>query len=115
MGFFIFMIKYHKHPKVENFKNSENPYFSFTKLKVQFIRLFQRTKNTKKPLVRQMLNLVPNKMLVRCVDQYKSDKGSSKYKTQDQFVALSFGCLCKKKQSIPNNVQIDKNELLLQN
>ncbi len=57
--------------------------------------LFRRTKNTNKPLLRQILDLVPRWMLTRCADQYKSDKGCSRYKTYDQFVALSFGQLNK--------------------
>jgi len=57
--------------------------------------LFKRTKNTNKPLIRQILDLVPNWMLARCADQHKSDKGCSRYKTKDQFVALTFGQLNK--------------------
>lgn len=57
--------------------------------------LFRRTKNTNKPLLRQIIDLVPRWMLTRCADQHKSDKGCSKYKTFDQFVALSFGQLNK--------------------
>lgn len=57
--------------------------------------LFKRTKNTNKPLIRQIIDLVPRWMLVRCADIYKSDKGCSKYKTYDQFVALTFGQLNK--------------------
>ncbi|WP_310992108.1 IS4 family transposase [Aequorivita marina] len=57
--------------------------------------LFKRTKNTDTPLIRQILNLVPSWMLARCAEQYKSDKGCSRYKTLDQFVALTFGQLNK--------------------
>jgi hypothetical protein len=57
--------------------------------------LFRRTKNTHKPLLRQIIDLVPRWMLARCTDQHKSDKGCSRYKTYDQFVALSFGQLNK--------------------
>lgn len=57
--------------------------------------LFKRTKNTNTPLIRQILDLVPRWMLTRCCDEHKSDKGRSRYKTYDQFVALTFGQLNK--------------------
>jgi hypothetical protein len=57
--------------------------------------LYRRTKNNNKPLIRQILDLVPRWMLTRCVQTHKSDKGCSKYKTYDQFVALTFGQLNK--------------------
>src|SRR5690606_1236303 len=57
--------------------------------------LFRRTKNTNKPLIRQIIDLVPRWMLTRCTDMHKSDKGCSKYRTYDQFVALTFGQLNK--------------------
>lgn len=57
--------------------------------------LFRRNKNTNKPLIRQILDLVPRWMLTRCTDMHKSDKGCSRYKTYDQFVALTFGQLNK--------------------
>lgn len=57
--------------------------------------LFRRNKNNNKPLIRQILDLVPRWMLNSCAKQYKSDKGCSKYKTYDQFVALTFGQLNK--------------------
>ena len=57
--------------------------------------LFKRSKNTNTPLIRQILDLVPRWMLVRCAEEHKSDKGCSRYKTLDQFVALTFGQLNK--------------------
>jgi len=57
--------------------------------------LFSRNKNNNKPLIRQILNLVPQEIMNRCIQEYKSDKGCSKYKTMDQFVAMSFGQLNK--------------------
>jgi hypothetical protein len=57
--------------------------------------LFKRTKNTNKPLLRQIIDLVPRWMLTRCCAQHNSDKGCSKYKTYDQLVALTFGQLNK--------------------
>lgn len=57
--------------------------------------LFRRNKNTNKPLIRQIIELVPRWMIESCTKQFKSDKGCSKYKTYDQFVALTFGQLNK--------------------
>lgn len=57
--------------------------------------LFRRTKNTNKPLIRQIIDLVPRWMLYSCTLQYKTDKGCSRYKTYDQFVAMTFGQLNK--------------------
>jgi len=57
--------------------------------------LFSRNKNNNKPLVRQIMDLVPREILNRCTQDYNSDKGCSRYKTIDQFVAMSFGQLNK--------------------
>jgi hypothetical protein len=57
--------------------------------------LFRRNKNTNKPIIRQILDLVPPWLLESCTNTYKTDKGVSKYKTYDQFVALTFGQLNK--------------------
>lgn len=57
--------------------------------------LFRRSKNTNKPLIRQIIELCPKWMLLSCAKQHKSDKGCSRYMTYDQFVALSFGQLNK--------------------
>ena len=57
--------------------------------------LFSRNKNNNKPLVRQILDLVPRDIINSCEKQYNSDKGCSKYKTFDQYVAMSFGQLNK--------------------
>jgi hypothetical protein len=57
--------------------------------------LYRRSKNTNKPLIRQIIDLVPRWMLNRCAAECNSDKGCSKYKTYDQFVALTFGQLNK--------------------
>ena len=57
--------------------------------------LFKRIKNTNTPLIRQILDLVPRWMVSRCAAELKSDKGCSRYKTYDQFVALTFGQLNK--------------------
>jgi len=57
--------------------------------------LFRRTKNTNKPLIRQIIDLVPLWMLRRCAARHESDKGCHRYRTYDQFVALTFGQLNK--------------------
>lgn len=57
--------------------------------------LFRRTKNTNKPLLRQIIDLCPRWMLSRCADEHQGDKGCSKYKSYDQFVAMTFGQLNK--------------------
>lgn len=57
--------------------------------------LFRRNKNTNKPVIKQIIDLVPRWILNSCTKQHQSDKGCSKYKTYDQFVALTFGQLNK--------------------
>ncbi|RTY86737.1 DUF4372 domain-containing protein [Flavobacterium sp. RSP15] len=54
------------------------------------IWLFKCNKNTKKPVIRQIIDLVPRWILESCAKQYKSDKVCSKDKTYDQFVALTY-------------------------
>lgn len=55
----------------------------------------RRGKNSDKPVIRQILDKIPNHIFRAQVNKHKSDKGRHKYKTYDQFVALSFGQLCK--------------------
>jgi len=57
--------------------------------------LFRRCKNTNKPLIKQVLELVPRWLFDSCTNTYKTNKGCSRYKTYDQFVALTFGQLNK--------------------
>jgi len=57
--------------------------------------LFNRNKNNNKPLIRQILDLVPRPILISCINKYNSDKGCHRYKTYDQFVAMTFGQLNK--------------------
>ena len=57
--------------------------------------LFRRNKNNNKPLLKQILELVPRWIFDSCTQAYQSDKGCSTYKTYDQFVALTFGQLNK--------------------
>ena len=57
--------------------------------------LFKRTKNNNKPLLRQIIDLIPDWILQNGIHRFESDKGCHKYKTYDQLVALTFGQLCK--------------------
>lgn len=57
--------------------------------------LFRRNKNNNKPVIRQIIDLVPKWLLNSSTQKYQTDKGCSKYKTYDQFVALTFGQLYK--------------------
>jgi len=59
------------------------------------MELFRRNKNNNKPVIRQILDLVPRWIFDRCTKTYKTDKDCSNYKTYDQFVALTFGQLNK--------------------
>jgi IS4 transposase len=59
------------------------------------MELFSRNKNNNKPLIRQIIDLVPKDIFNYLVSKYQSDKGCSKYKTYDQFVSMSFGQLNK--------------------
>ncbi len=57
--------------------------------------LFRRNKNNNKPILKQIIDLVPNWLFRSCTNVHKTDKGVSKYRTYDQFVALTFGQLNK--------------------
>jgi hypothetical protein len=57
--------------------------------------LFRRNKNNNKPIIREIVDLVPRWLFESSTNTYQTDKGCSKYKTYDQFVALTFGQLNK--------------------
>lgn len=57
--------------------------------------LFRRNKNNNKPVIRQIIDLIPPHILRKVIQQHRSDKGCHKYKTYDQLVALLFGQLCR--------------------
>ncbi len=57
--------------------------------------LFRRNKNNNKPVIRQVIDLIPPHLLRLSVNKYQTDKYCHKYKTYDQLVALLFGQLCK--------------------
>ena len=55
-------------------------------------------KNTKKsdtPLLGQLINLIPNQILVNSADKFKSDKSCRTYKMYDQLISMMFGQLNK--------------------
>lgn len=57
--------------------------------------LLKQSKNTNKPLIGQILDLIPAHILTAEIAKHQSDKGKSTYKTRDQLVALTFGQLNK--------------------
>lgn len=57
--------------------------------------LFRRNKNNNKPVIRQIIDLIPRFLIQKAVNKYQGDKYCHKYKTYDQLVALLFGQLCK--------------------
>jgi len=57
--------------------------------------LFRRNKNNNKPVIRQIIDLIPRWIFISCTKRHQTDKGTHKYKTYDQFVALTFGQLNK--------------------
>lgn len=57
--------------------------------------LFRRSKNTNKPVIKQIIDLIPNHLLQRNIQAWQADKYCHKYKTYDQLVALLFGQLCR--------------------
>ena len=73
--------------------------------------LFKRSKNTNKPVIRQILDLVPRWLFESCTNTYKTDKGVSKYSTYDQFVALTFGQLgkCHSLNDISAGIGVNEN------
>jgi len=71
------------------------PYLGLVPPKPKTMGLFKRTKNTNKPVLRQILDLIPDWILQRNINKFNADKGCHKYKTYDQLVALTFGQLCK--------------------
>lgn len=57
--------------------------------------LFRRSKNNNKPVIRQILDLIPRHLLRGSIKKFQTDKYCHKYKTYDQLVALLFGQLCR--------------------
>lgn len=59
------------------------------------MELFRRNKSNNKPIIRQILDLIPCHLQNQSIRKYHSDKYCHKYMTYDQLVALLFGQLCK--------------------
>lgn len=57
--------------------------------------LFTRNKSNSKPLIKQILELIPGHLLQSSITKHKSDKFCSKYKTYDHLVSQMFGQLNK--------------------
>ncbi len=62
---------------------------------MSFIPYHKSIKNSDSPLLRQIIDLVPKHIFYDATIRFQSDKGCSKYKTYDQFVAMIFGQLNK--------------------
>jgi hypothetical protein len=57
--------------------------------------LFTRNKSNSKPIIKQILELIPGHLLQNSITKHKSDKFCSKYKTYDHLVSQMFGQLNK--------------------
>lgn len=57
--------------------------------------IIRRNKNIDKPLIKQIIDLIPERIIKKSVRKYKSDKYYRAYKTYDQLVAMLFGQLNK--------------------
>lgn len=57
--------------------------------------LIKRIKNSKKPLLGQILDLIPSSTVRKAVEKHRSDRYCKTYRTYDQLVALLFGQLNK--------------------
>lgn len=57
--------------------------------------IFRRSKNTTKPVLSQILDLIPSGLLEKSIQIHQSDRGCSKYKAYDQLVSMTFGQLNK--------------------
>ena len=57
--------------------------------------LISKNKNTNKPLLKQIIDLIPSEIISASVLKHKSDKHYRAYKTYDQLVAILYGQLNK--------------------
>lgn len=57
--------------------------------------LFTRNKSNNKPIIKQILELIPGSILQSSIAKHQSDKFCSKYKTYDPLVSQMFGQLNK--------------------
>lgn len=70
----------------------------------------KNTKKSDKPLLKQILELIPRHLLLDSIRQNQSDKGCSAYKTYDQLVAMTFGQLnkCNSLREISLGLSVDE-------
>lgn len=70
-------------------------------------------KNSDKPLMRQILDLIPSNILQSSIDKFSSDKHCHKYKTYDQLVSMIFGQLnkCHSLREIAQGISISPDFL----
>jgi hypothetical protein len=57
--------------------------------------LISKNKNTNKPLLKQIIELIPQKIITEAIVRHNSDKHYRTYKTYDQLVAMIYGQLNK--------------------
>ncbi len=62
---------------------------------MSFIPYHKSIKKSDSPLLKQIIDLIPKHIFYDATRRFQSDKGCSKYKTYDQFVAMIFGQLNK--------------------
>ena len=72
--------------------------------------LFKRNKNNSILLIKQIIDLIPKKILHLSILQFNSDKGCHKYKTFVQLTCLTFGQLTKCKSLTNISVGISPSE-----
>lgn len=72
--------------------------------------LFKRNKNNNRPVIRQIIDLIPADILQSCIHQHQSDKGTFRYRTYDQLVAQTFGQLnkCYTLEDISAGIAVNK-------
>lgn len=70
----------------------------------------KNTKKSDKPLLKQILELIPRHLLLDSIRQNQSDKGCSAYMTYDQLVAMTFGQLnkCNSLREISLGLSVDE-------
>ena len=71
--------------------------------------LFTRNKSNKKPVIKQILELIPGHLLKSSIEKYQGDKFCSKYKTYDHLVSQMFGQLNKRQTLIDISTAIGVN------
>lgn len=72
--------------------------------------LFKRNKNNNRPLLRQIIDLIPANILAGCIERHKSDKHCSRYRTRDHLVSQMFGQLnkCYTLEDISAGIAVNK-------